>query len=690
MIALCLLFIGGPSVIYVIIKPPNFRSQAIMWLTSRLNLPGGAGFLSEEMSSYLSTQSELMKSPVIQQRAFLKVCAMFPEVALLVTNPQPEHVPFDLVVKSSPRNSLLNLEVTGRSAQATRAFLDAVIAEYLELKKGSHQQTSVGALTGITEQINEVEKQTKAQQEQLTAFEVSNNISYLNEHALSAGSHLSKLVELLSDLRTEHRLLELITPDQFLEASSQQRNALSATTLPAERTPRIAEAPMQASDTAYYQALQQVELLKATRDEFARVLRPTHSKMVKLNQQISGLEQLLKTIKAEGGQRALAQMSNRKQAIELQMQSLESQYRDWETNSVEASGKLAAHDRLKENLVRSQALYDRLLGLVQSVDLNKNIDQEPLSRLAPASVARPIRDLKLAAMGLFLAFVAGFGLVALLETMDDRFISVNELRYHLPEEVIGQIPETRLSLSNGVSGLSRRPEEQHAFAESFRSLRSSLFFMFDESARPRVILLTSSVPKEGKSTVTAHLAASLSATGAKVLLVDADLRRSTLHKIFGISLKPGLREVLTEGLPVASAIVPVSLPLAIATESGRTGAAAPANLFLLPGGEAGTGIAEVLLRSQVQDLLRDLATQYDYVIIDSPPMLATDDAVSLASKADGVFVVVRAAYTHSRMIREALDRLHKRHVKVLGLIYNRAAPSSDYYYRYSRDYHTSA
>ena len=190
--------------------------------------------------------------------------------------------------------------------------------------------------------------------------------------------------------------------------------------------------------------------------------------------------------------------------------------------------------------------------------------------------------------------------------------------------------------------------------------------------------------------MTAHLAASLSATGAKVLLVDADLRRSTLHKIFGISLKPGLREVLTEGLPVASAIVPVSLPLAIATESGRTNAATPANLFLLPGGEAGTGIAEVLLRSQVQDLLRDLAAQYDYVIIDSPPMLATDDAVSLASKADGVFVVVRAAYTHSRMIREALDRLHKRHVKVLGLIYNRAAPSSDYYYRYSRDYHTSA
>ena len=95
----------------------------------------------------------------------------------------------------------------------------------------------------------------------------------------------------------------------------------------------------------------------------------------------------------------------------------------------------------------------------------------------------------------------------------------------------------------------------------------------------------------------------------------------------------------------------------------------------------------MLVGSQVTELLRELATQYDYVIIDSPPMLATDDAVSLATKADGVFVVVRAAYTNSRMVREALERLHKRHVKVLGLVYNRAAPSADYYYRYGRDYH---
>jgi succinoglycan biosynthesis transport protein ExoP len=689
-VAGCLLLIGGPALLYAFIKPPVFRSQAMMWLTSKLSLPGGAGFFSEEVSSYMNTQSELMKSAAIQQRAFQRVRSAFPEIARLVTNPQPVSIPFELTIKSSPKNSVLNLEAEGPLPEPTRAFLDALMEEYLDLKKSAHKQTSVDTLAGITDQIKDIEKQVKAQQTQLVDFEKSNNISYLTEHGLSAGSHLSRLDELLSDLRTEHRMLDLLTPEQLSASAIADNNTVPAATLPGERTARIAAAATQPVDTAYYQALQQVELLKASRDQFARVLRPTHSKMVKFNQQIEGLEQLLKALKEEGGQRAMAQMANRKKSLELQIESLEAQYRAWETNASEASSKLAEHERMKQDLLRSQALYDRLVGLVQTVDLSKNLDQEPLSPLAPASAARPIHStLKLAAVGLFLAFASGFGLLILLESFDDRFISATELSYHLPEEVIGQIPETRLRLANNGSGSQVQLQEQHAFSESFRSLRSSLFFMFDESARPRVILLTSSVPKEGKSTVAAHLAASLALSGSKVLLVDADLRRSSLHRMFGVALKPGLREVLTQGLSPASAIVSVPVPHALAAEFGESEVPPDAKLFLLPSGETAAGSAEILLNGRVNEILRELASQYHYVIIDSPPMLATDDAMGLASKVDGVFMVVRGQYTYSRMVREALERLHKRHVRILGLVYNRASQSGDYYYRYSRDYHSA-
>jgi capsular exopolysaccharide synthesis family protein len=195
--------------------------------------------------------------------------------------------------------------------------------------------------------------------------------------------------------------------------------------------------------------------------------------------------------------------------------------------------------------------------------------------------------------------------------------------------------------------------------------------MTGEATPPKLVLVTSSVPKEGKTTVTAHLGASLARGGARVLLVDADLRRSTLHKVLGAGLKPGLREVLNQTASLEQAVVATQEP----------------NLFLLPAGDGRNSSSDVFLRTPVAELFRRLAADYDYVIVDTAPVLATDDATTLGPGTDGVFVVVRAAYTSSRMTREALDRLHRRRIKVLGVIYNRAQAAEDYYHRYSGDYH---
>jgi Mrp family chromosome partitioning ATPase/uncharacterized protein involved in exopolysaccharide biosynthesis len=697
---LTFLLIGGPAILYAITRPPTFRSEAVLWLASKLTLLGSGGgdrLSSTEDTTYVGTQAELIKSLPVQARAFEKVRAAFPQIAPSTTNADPEHLPFKVTVTTSLKNSVVELEAKGPSPEATRAFLDAVMGEYFALKKDSLKRTSSGALSSITDQIKDVEKQIQRQQDEMTRFQMSNNVPYLTEHGLSAGSQLAALTQVLSDLRTEYHLLGLITPEQFKDLAKGSQYSLSDSTVPGEKASRaLALNANWAADTAYYQALQQVEVLKAKRDEFSQVLRPTHSKMVKLNQEIAGLDQFLKTLKGEGGQQALAQMANRKKSLELQIQNLESQYRVLETNAAEASRKLTEYDRVKEDLQRSQALYDRLLGLLQTVDLNNNMDQESLTAIGPASAARPtLTKYKLAAAGLFLAFVAALGLMVLLELLDDRFTLATELSYYLPDQVVGQIPESRLNRRNGKPRLLRHPEEQHAFAESFRNLRSCLFFMFEEGARPKIILLTSAIPKEGKSTVAANLASSLAASGSRVLLIDADLRRSSLHKLFGVSLGPGLREVLSQAVPVADAIVPVHFesasdprPLTSDLRPPTSDLRPPASgLFLLPAGTPGPETSELFLRSQVPRLLRDLAAQYGYVIIDSPPVLATNDVMGLASMADGVFMVVRALYTSSRMVCEALDRMHRCNAKVVGIIYNRAARSTDYYSRYSREYH---
>src|SRR5262249_54010121 len=161
--------------------------------------------------------------------------------------------------------------------------------------------------------------------------------------------------------------------------------------------------------------------------------------------------------------------------------------------------------------------------------------------------------------------------------------SASELSLHVPAEVIGQIPRTRLTQPNGPRRLIAA-NEQPAFAESFRGLRSFLLFMSNgQNDHPKVILITSAIPKEGKTTVASNLARTLAMSGSRVLLIDADVRRGSLHQILGVPLAPGLLEVLNHDILLAQAIVPTTEP----------------NLFILPAGEVNNSSSDVFLRSRV-------------------------------------------------------------------------------------------
>lgn len=353
---LSFLIIGVPAVYFTMVQPPRFESKAIMWVATQPNLPQSRLYLEGEgMTTYIGTQAQLFKSRILQERALAEIRSLYPEVAAITNEP-----PFELSVRTSTKASILELKATGPSSASTQAFLDAVMEEYRAFKADSRKQSSSGPLSTLTDEIKKVQEQVRTQQNQLTRFQVSNNISYLTEHGLSAGSHLARLQETLSDLRTEYRLLTLLTPGEFRSLSQRPEISPSGTVVPGERESQALAVNSAAPQSAYYQALQQLQLLKARRDEFSKVLRPTHSKMQKLSQEIDGLEQLLKKLESLGEEQALAQMNNRKKSIELQIENLEAQYRSWETNAAHASAMLAEYDLMKQETQRSQALYDRL------------------------------------------------------------------------------------------------------------------------------------------------------------------------------------------------------------------------------------------------------------------------------------------------------------------------------------------
>jgi capsular exopolysaccharide synthesis family protein len=203
-----------------------------------------------------------------------------------------------------------------------------------------------------------------------------------------------------------------------------------------------------------------------------------------------------------------------------------------------------------------------------------------------------------------------------------------------------------------------------------------LLFLATEGERPKILLIASAMPSEGKSTVAANLARTLALSGSRVLLVDGDLRKGHLHRLLGLQREPGLAELLTQTCEPDKVMQQDSLPNLTFISCGEMNSANPGDLFL------GSGLDQILARWR---------QEYDFVVIDSSPLFAADDASCLAPKVDGTLFVVRNRKSSARAAREALELLAQRQARVLGVVFNGADTSgrSYYYYKYA-EYYPSA
>lgn len=274
-------------------------------------------------------------------------------------------------------------------------------------------------------------------------------------------------------------------------------------------------------------------------------------------------------------------------------------------------------------------------------------------------------------MGTIGGLLLGLGILFLLDRADDRLASSSEMIEQFAEPILGQIPDVADTRTDAGLPLLQEEDDRYMFAEAFRSLRSSLIFMPNQTEL-KTLIVTSAIPNEGKSTVASNLALTMSAAGARVLLVDADLRRGDIAALFDIDGRQGLSNVLRGEVTWQSSVQEV--------RSGK--------LSVMPRGPVTNQSGELLLRPIVQKLLDEWKTKFDLVIFNTAPILATDDTPTLAPNFDGTLMVIRASFTSARLTRNALNALYQRQVNVLGLIMNCVDTDLPdyYYYRYPKYY----
>jgi capsular exopolysaccharide synthesis family protein len=399
-------------------------------------------------------------------------------------------------------------------------------------------------------------------------------------------------------------------------------------------------------------------------------------------------------------QQSREQLASVRQAVKMKIAGVQDTIKEWETKVNNASERIAAYERLKLEVERLQGLHDRLLGLLQTVDVTRNLDQENITILDGASEAKPgkLNPALVIAFAIFMSIGTALVLVLLVERTDDRLMSFDEMTCRFDEWIIGQVPEVQNLRTQKRPALLEVNDERHMYSESYRNLRSALIFGLasDKQALPKTLLITSAIPEEGKSTVAVNLARTLAMGGSRVLLVDADMRRGALDTLMELKHEPGLSDLLSQGVCdphkfIKQIPLPGNNSQLSTLNSGSHLRPPPSSLYFLSRGGDLNNPGDLFLSPKLDATLLRWRQEFDYVLIDSCPVFAADDATTLAPKVDGTLFVVRSRFTRASTVHRALELLYQRQAKVLGLVFNQADSSSRGYecYKY-KGYHRAA
>ncbi len=397
------------------------------------------------------------------------------------------------------------------------------------------------------------------------------------------------------------------------------------------------------------------------------------------------LESLREEVAAER-QKVVAGIAGRLEARIAEQAALERAITQRENQLMDLNERSVQYNILRREFETNRELYDALLQRMKEIGVSAGVQKSNISIIDPAPVPtvafRPNLQKNLAIASM-LGLMIGIALALLLEFLDSTIRRTEDIERQVDRPVLGLIPLLRLR-DQRATAATGRPERalshysathpKSAVSEAFRSLRTSLMFSTPEGM-PRVLLFTSPSQGEGKTTAAANLATVLAQNGASVLLIDADLRRPSVHRDFSIPRSPGLTDAISR---VSTGTQPEH---PVIHGSGVDG------LSLMPAGHATPSPAELLSSNQLAKVLSDCRRIFDHVIVDAPPILGLADAVVASRMVDGVVLVAAAGKTGKENFRISVQRLRQVQAPLLGVILNRVDLESPEYSYYSAYYY---
>lgn len=424
--------------------------------------------------------------------------------------------------------------------------------------------------------------------------------------------------------------------------------------------------PAVLSNTFIQQLKAELTSLQRQQAQLAEKLGDRHPDLIKIQ---TAVENTQAKLKAEINN-VVQGVRNDYRAVLAQEQSLTVALEAQKSEALALNRKAIEYGVLQRDAAANRQIFDTLLRRTRELGMSEESRASTIRIVDAAEVPRgpvPRRNGLVFMLALLAGSVTAVGLVFVLDYFDDRIKTPDELQAYLGIPFIGLLPTVEDGSRDGSPIIIR--DVPADFAEAIRIVRTNVLFSLPEEGT-RSLVVTSAGSAEGKTVVAANLAVSLAQIGQRVLLMDADMRRPRTHELLRQKLEPGLSNLIVGESKATETVRETSVP----------------GLWLLPAGRVPPNPAELLGSNRFRDFLASLGEHFEWVIIDSPPVMPVTDAALIAHLTSGVLFVVRADHTSRGTAHAAQEQLGKVNARVTGGVLNHVDLQRNpwYYSRYYR------
>ena len=674
--------------VVTIVSIATFRMQPVYTATARIEIdrentnllpfPGADSYdYITDMDNYIETQSRIMTSETLALQT-IRNSGLIPHSELpgsaseaitsgsLANHKRPPELGGflgSLGVKRVPQSRLLDVSFESTNPELAAQILNAHIANFMEQNFRSKYDASAKATTWLTDQLSELKVKVQNSEDARLAYERQNQIWELDDKQNITTQRLNDLNREFTDAQNDRMRKEALY--EFAKAGN-------IDVVPQLRENNMLQDLLRKRSEHYSQF---VDLLNQYGPNFPKVKR--------IESQLQEIDNLIDKEKRN----ILESLGNEYNAARQREGLLGEALNEQKIEVNQMASIMVEYNILKRDAEGYKTMYDGLLTKLKEANLAAGLKSSNIRWVDPAMIpstpTRPAKSRNIA-LSFLVGLVGGIGLALLREYLDNTVKTPDDVETlaRLPSLAVvpaftdenGTSRKSRL-LGASVNGHEKRIElvAQHLpksqMSEAFRALRTSLL-LSQAGHPPQVILVTSALPREGKTTAAANLAVTLAQLGDRTLLIDADLRKPGIGRL--LNLTEGKYAGLSSYLAGVSSLDLVTVPHPSIP-----------NLVAIPTGPLPPNPADLLSSHKLADAIGQLRREYKFIVVDSPPIMAATDAVIVSVQADGVLLVVRSGETPKEAFTRARDLLTNVKCRLLGVVLNAVdSTAPDYYYSY--------